>query len=113
MISGFGEVFTNEVKPRTSNLTFYDEHECVIAKLAAFSVAKGLSFSRVIVANGWGRLLLAVAKVDVKLGNAAITFPSKAWRSYVVLNDLIYGKPQKWRNLFLKASLALHFITGA
>lgn len=96
LVSGFGAVFTNVVKPKTSTLTFYDKQGCVIAKLAAPSAAKGLSFAGIIVIGKWGRPLPAVAKVRVKLGNAAITSPWKAWKNFVVLDDLIYGEPQKW-----------------
>lgn len=96
VVSGFGAIFTNVVKPKTSTLTFYDRSGCVIANIAAPPAAQGLSFAGIIVTDNWGRPLPAIARIRVKLGNAAISSPWKTWKNFVVLDDLIYGEPQKW-----------------
>lgn len=94
-VSGFAAVFTNVVKIHTTGLIFYDKYGCRIAAVAASPKPRGLSFAGVIVKDKWGKPVPAIAKVVIKLGDAPIVSTWKAWKNFVVLDDLIYGEPQE------------------
>lgn len=93
--SGFGAIFTNVTKPRTTFVHFYDENECLIFRLPVVDFKKGLSFGGLIVTHKNGKMVdAAIASVNIVLGDGVISKPEPR-KNVVVLDDLIYGEPLK------------------
>lgn len=95
LVSGFGAIFTNVAKKRTTFLHFYDENECLIFRLPIKDFRKGLSFGGIIVTHkNYKKVPAAIASVKAVLGDGIISKP-KYGKNFVVADDLIYGEPRK------------------
>lgn len=94
-VSGFGAIFTNVAKPRTTFMHFYDENECLIFRLSVDDFKRGLSFGGSIVTHKNGKKVdAAIASVKIVLGDGIISKPEPG-KNFAVLDDLIYGEPLK------------------
>lgn len=94
-VSGFGAVFTNVAVHGKTFLNFYDENDCLIFRQPVANYPRGLSFGGIIVTHKDGkRVSAAIASVGIVLGEGIISKPT-AGKNFVVLDDLIYGEPQK------------------
>ncbi len=102
-VSGFGAVYVDVKKWRTSVLELRDARGCRIVKLYVPPKRGGLSFVGVRVKSvkyklygKWYKVKAPVYKAKMKLGNTPISW--KAYYPYmdiVVTDDFIYGEPQK------------------
>eukprot|EP00171_Calliarthron_tuberculosum_P004666 IDg4666t1 len=101
-VSGFGAVFVDVRKRHTSFLTLRDRRGCFIARVAVPPRWGGLSFVGVFVKGiythrGIKRVKAPVNSASMKLGNTPII--SKSYhrhRDIVVLDDFLYGEPQRY-----------------
>lgn len=96
VVSGFGVVFTDVVHPAVTNMRFFDKRGCLIAKVTVPTQPKGLSFAGIIVKNRKGRTISVISKVRITLGTVSLRgFSKKRRGDLVVMDDFLYGEPQK------------------
>lgn len=94
-VSGFGAIFTNVAVPGKTFLHFYDENDCLIFRQSVADYRRGLSFGGIVVTRKNGKKAgAAIASVKIVLGDGVISKPTPG-KNFVVLDDLIYGEPQK------------------
>lgn len=95
-VSGFGAIFTNVRRPDVTKISYFDENNCLIITVPVLSRrAGGLSFAGIIVDRKDGRAVRsAVASARITTGTQDIGSGRRVNR-VVVIDDLIYGEPQR------------------
>ena len=102
LVRGFGAVFTDVDIYGQTDMTFFDKNGCFITKVIVPAKDRGLSFVGIVVKNRYGKQVSVIAKVQMKLGNISVAefrhlYGRKIRRGdIVVVDDLIYGEPDKW-----------------
>lgn len=97
---GFGAVFADVDQSRATNMRYFDQDGCLIARVNVRPINRGLSFAGIIVQNGAGENIPAIARVSIKLGTISVEqFANRYAGSdnigdLVVMDDLFYGEPQ-------------------
>lgn len=100
--TGFGAVYTDVDLKFATKMKFFDRRGCLIAKLAVPPKSRGLSFAGIVVLDPHNpyKLIPAVAKVVVRLGNISVDdfqhghLKPHVKNDLVVVDDLVYGEPQ-------------------
>lgn len=97
-VSGFGAVFVDVDRSRTTYIDFFDRAGCLIERLFVPPRNRGLSFAGLTV-RGRGGLLPAIYRIRVKLGDISVRDFSRRYQGtsvgdVVVMDDFLYGEPQ-------------------
>lgn len=100
-VTGYGAMFVDVDEARKTSMKYFDRNGCLIARVEAQALDKGLSFAGITVLDprNPGKLLPVIARVEMKLGDISVERFTNTWTGrertdLVVVDDLLYGEPQ-------------------